>query len=91
MLMVLGTVAPIFVAFFLDPRRWSYQQAWMIGNPIGLFIEWNNRTYIEKCLTFTGIWGGIVTVMNVPWLVGQTIAFLGYRRDGHPAPPSASP
>ncbi len=68
-LMMLCVLIPMLVAFFSKvnlEREAAF--VWNLGNPFAFYFYDGSK---EKFLLFSGIWVGIMTVCNLPWLAGQ--------------------
>lgn len=74
-LMILGCIVPVFLAFMFDAGHWSLDDSgyWSMGNPF--FVLDNNSSYRSRCLALTIVWALIVSVLNLRWMIKRCLEF----------------
>jgi hypothetical protein len=79
-LAVIGCALPLMVAFIVGGGRllWGSEAMyyWLVTNPIAAGIEVGNHgRYLWLFVGVAGVWAGMVTLLNLPWFVGQMARF----------------
>jgi len=92
-LLAIGSLVPILIWFllFFNNTRYDEQFHWFLANPVAAIIEVAGRTlgpHWREFLTFAGSWAGLVTLLNLPWFIGQMLAFRPYDGSGVVAVPA---
>ncbi len=82
LLMAGGSVLPVLVTFFINPRDWlDMKETWMILNP---FAPVSNENYREF-LWLASIWAGATGLACLPWMIRQILAFRPHDGNRWPA------
>lgn len=77
-LLILGCIAPVIVAFFIWPNRWDDQTLFtLLFNPFGPLAQWDDAEMRIASIILASVWGGLVTLAALPWLFTQ---WRGFRR-----------
>jgi hypothetical protein len=76
-LLVLGSVGPVILAFFIWGHRWDDHETFcMLLNPIGPLALWDNHPEFRVASTATVlIWAALVSVFAIPWVAAQWSRF----------------
>jgi hypothetical protein len=97
LLMGLGSVVPYLIAYFSDPDSLRYvgrpEGPWLLTNPFAGIDEamqyYRGRDpFDSRVIAFLFLWAGAITLLCIPWFVGQMLRFRPVER---PAPPAEVP
>jgi len=84
-LLTIGVLVPLVIAFLLNPLDPNFGDGWwLLTNPLGALIEWNNDSFITACLWTTAAWAILATVINGKWLIRQARSFLNHNHTASP-------
>ncbi|MFA9478598.1 hypothetical protein ACERK3_09850 [Phycisphaerales bacterium AB-hyl4] len=69
LLMAIGTVGPMIVAFFIWPTSWhETERGWWLTSVVSPVVH-SGRDFMSSIYLFVGLWLGMAAALAVPWWV----------------------